>query len=70
LALALEQNDSKQVISALKGLAQFYKAKGDLTAADSYYQQAFAIAQGINDTQEQQGLLTQIGTLRSRKFIR
>jgi tetratricopeptide (TPR) repeat protein len=70
LALALEQNDSKQVISALKSLAQFYKAKGDLTAADSYYQQAFAIAQGINDTQEQQGLLTQIGTLRSRKFIR
>jgi len=41
-----------------------------LTAADSYYQQAFAIAQGINDTQEQQGLLTQIGTLRSGKFIR
>jgi hypothetical protein len=31
--------DSKQVISALKGLAQFYKTKGDLTAADGYYQQ-------------------------------
>ncbi len=68
LALALEQNDSRQVIASLKGLAQFYQAKGDLTAADSYYQQAFAVAQGINDTQEQQGLLTQIGTLRSRKF--
>ena len=68
LALALEQNDSKQVISSLKGLGQFYQAKGDLTAADSYYQQAFAIAQSINDTQEQQGLLTQIGRLRSRKF--
>ena len=68
LTLALEQNDPKQVISTLKGLAQFYRAKGELSAADSYYRQALAVAQGINDVQEQQSLLTQIGTVRSRKF--
>lgn len=69
LALALDQNDSRQIISTLKDFAKFYRAKGDYTAADSYYQQAYAVAQTSGDTQAQQGLLTEIGGLRSRKFI-
>jgi tetratricopeptide (TPR) repeat protein len=68
LALALEQNNSKQVLSVLKDLGQYYRAKGDLPAADSYYQQALAVAKVLNDEREQQGLMAQIGELRSRKY--
>lgn len=68
LALALEQKNSRQIISALKSLAQYYRAKKDDAAADGYYQQALAVAREIGDLQEQQGLLTQISTLRSKKF--
>jgi len=68
LSLAVEQKDARQLILTLKDLAKFSSAKGDYTAADNYYQRAFGVAQAINDSKEQEGLLREIGVLRSRKY--
>ncbi len=64
LALATEQKNSLETVKSLQLLAQFYNYKGDIVAADSYYQQAIALAKAVNAEPEIAALNNQLTTLR------
>lgn len=70
LAMATESDNAWQLLTSLKLMAQHYRTKKDFTVAEDYYQQAFSIAQTLNDPKEQEELLAQIGAIRSRKYTR
>jgi tetratricopeptide (TPR) repeat protein len=70
LAMATEYNDPQEVLNSLKLMAQVQRRKGNLTAAEGYYQQAYDVARSINATQEEEFLVAQLGTLRSRKYMK
>jgi tetratricopeptide (TPR) repeat protein len=64
LGLATEQKNSLETIKSLQLLAQFYNRRGDTVAADSYYQQAIALAKAVNAEAEIAKLNNQLTTLR------
>lgn len=70
LALASTENNSMQVLTSLKAIAQYHRQKGDMLGAKNYYEQALEIARSVNATQDRDFLITQIGALNSRKFLR
>ncbi|MBW4418117.1 MAG: tetratricopeptide repeat protein [Myxacorys californica WJT36-NPBG1] len=70
LALASTDNDSMQVLTSLKAIAQYHRQKGDMLGAKNYYEQALEIARSLNATEDREFLITQIGALNSRKFLR
>jgi tetratricopeptide (TPR) repeat protein len=64
LTVATDQKDSLQTIKSLQLLAQFYYRRGDLLAADGYYQQAIALAKAVNAAPEVTALNNQLTRLR------
>jgi tetratricopeptide (TPR) repeat protein len=64
LALATEQNNSLETIKSLQLWAQFYQRRGDVVAADSYYQQAIELAKAVKAESELAALNNQLTTLR------
>ena len=64
LALAIEEKNSRETIKSLQLLAQFYHHRGDMVAADSYFQQALTLAKAVNAEPEIAALNNQLTTLR------
>jgi tetratricopeptide (TPR) repeat protein len=70
LALSSSDHNSMQVLTSLEAIAQYHRQKGDFTSAENYYKQALEIAKSVNATQERDFLISQIGTLKGRKYLR
>jgi tetratricopeptide (TPR) repeat protein len=69
LELARADNNSTEVLGALRTLAAYFRRNGDYTNTENYYQQAIAVAQYLGDADTQRVVERQLEDLRIRQAI-
>ncbi|MBD2022692.1 tetratricopeptide repeat protein [Leptolyngbya sp. FACHB-36] len=63
LDLTQEQENSREILTSLRSLAQLHQRLGNSVEAQQRYQDAIAIARSLNDLQQEQFLLTQLALI-------
>jgi hypothetical protein len=67
--LARTDNNSPEVLRALRTLAAYFRRNNDFTNTENYYQQAIAVAQYLGDADSQRVVERQLEDLRTRRAV-
>jgi tetratricopeptide (TPR) repeat protein len=70
LALARADNNTPEILEALRTLAAYFRRTGDYINTENYYQQAIAVAEAIGDQKTQRLVQRQLEDLRLRQAVK